>query len=63
MTGWSNHLDGAKALIRLRGKDVIKNSTPEGLEMFQLVRSMSVSQELSSTLLHSPLLLCLDTIC
>lgn len=43
MAGWSNHLDGAKALIRLRGKDVITESTPEGLEMFQLVRSMSVS--------------------
>lgn len=42
MAGWSNHLDGAKALIRLRGKDVITESTPEGLEMFQLVRSMSV---------------------
>lgn len=43
MAGWSNHLDGSKALIRLRGKDVITESTPEGLEMFQLVRSMSVS--------------------
>lgn len=43
MAGWSNHLNGAKALIRLRGKDVIKESSPEGLEMFQLVRSMSVS--------------------
>lgn len=51
MAGWSNHLDGAKALIRLRGKDVITESTPEGLEMFQLVRSMSVcivEPELSS---------------
>lgn len=49
MTGWSSHLDGAKALIRLRGKDVIKNSTPEGIEMFQLVRSMSVSRPLACT--------------
>lgn len=45
MAGWSNHLDGAKALIRLRGKDVITESTPEGLEMFQLVRSMSVCNQ------------------
>lgn len=44
MAGWSNHLDGAKALLRIRGKDVIKNSSPEGVEMFQLVRSMSVSE-------------------
>ncbi|KAH8770069.1 hypothetical protein F5883DRAFT_458203 [Diaporthe sp. PMI_573] len=46
MAGWSNHLDGAKALIRLRGKDVITESTPEGLEMFQLVRSMSIRQNM-----------------
>lgn len=45
MTGWSNHLDGAKALLRLRGKDIVKTSSPEGLEMFQLVRSMSVSTQ------------------
>ncbi|KAF3765668.1 hypothetical protein M406DRAFT_217855, partial [Cryphonectria parasitica EP155] len=41
MKGWSNHLDGAKALLRIRGKDVVQNSSPEGLEMFQLVRSMT----------------------
>lgn len=45
MAGWSNHLDGAKALIRLRGENVIKESSPEGLEMFQLVRSMLVSDQ------------------
>lgn len=53
MAGWSNHLDGAKALIRLRGKDVITESTPEGLEMFQLVRSMSVCNQLIAPALSS----------
>ncbi|PSR99229.1 hypothetical protein BD289DRAFT_402951 [Coniella lustricola] len=44
MVGWSNHLDGAKALLRVRGKGVIKDSSAEGVEMFQLVRSMSIRQ-------------------
>jgi hypothetical protein len=55
MAGWSNHLDGAKALIRLRGKHVITESTPEGLEMFQLVRSMSVCNPLFESYQLSPI--------
>lgn len=43
MNGWSNHLDGAKAILKLRDKDIVKTSSPEGLEMFKLVRAMAVS--------------------
>ncbi|KAJ4415988.1 hypothetical protein N0V82_007014 [Gnomoniopsis sp. IMI 355080] len=54
LSGWSNHLDGAKALLRLRGKDVIKHSSREGLEMFQLVRSMSIRQYLFGFVANPP---------